>query len=383
MTAYGPVLASVPAVITPRAVLAALTAVAVSACSTTATIHTSRSVFEGDIVESDASHVLVRTASGRDVRIRRSEIAEVDHPGNVHLLLGVLLAGYGIANVGVGLGDCTSGTGSARDNPGAFCVGLFTPLVVGAAMSIFGGILWGTSKANYRPREGVVVRPRVASERPSEIAPPPAVRLPAGLYDRPEVRPACADCERPRAAAIGGVFSNARDAAVARDAFASADGSGYPFLAHTDELGTRTSTGVAVVLGLFAEPGDADRFAREHRARVMTLLEPSGRRRVVELTSPAPVVALRWGDGTVTATAACTLAPKSAYVLDRPPEGPLDWIDAPCDGDRAVIDIQATRFNAVGVGRRRLDQVTAGGVINRRSDRRLRAPRRLFTAPQE
>ncbi|MEQ9496530.1 MAG: hypothetical protein RIT81_06720 [Deltaproteobacteria bacterium] len=354
---------------------------ALVACGTTATVQTSSRLYEGTIERSDREYVLVRTEDG-DERVRRLDIVDIDHPGNVHGLIGGLIAAYGLVNVGTGLDGCKAGFGRTTDEATAFCVGLFIPLVVGTAIALWGGIVYAQSSNALRASNAAVLGPNRKAAR--REAPRPVAadriratgRLPAGLYGRAELRPVCEDCDLPFAAALGGVYATADEAAVARAAFPDTFGAGYPFLAHTDELGTTTSTGVAVVLGLFRRTEDANAFAKRHRLRVILLGEPVGAHRVVELTGRDPVTAMRWADGTVTATAACTLPPASAYVLDDPPAEAVDWIDAPCEGPPSVIDVRTTRFNAVGRGRGRFEQVTAGGVLQRSPRAKKKPPQR-------
>ncbi|MEQ8274822.1 MAG: hypothetical protein RMA76_12565 [Deltaproteobacteria bacterium] len=365
-----------------RSAVAFLVAHALVACGTTATVQTSTRLYEGTIEKSDREYVLVRTGNG-DERVRRLDIVDIDHPGNVHGLIGGLIAGYGLVNVGTGLDGCKAGFGRTTDEATAFCVGLFIPLVVGTAIALWGGIVYAQSSNALRASNATVLGPTAPEPRAApeaSLREPDRIRatgrLPAGLYGRAELRPVCEDCDLPFAAALGGVYASADEAAVARAAFPDTFGAGYPFLAHTDELGTTTSTGVAVVLGLFRRTEDANAFAKQHRLRVILLGEPVGAHRVVELTGRDPVTAMRWAGGTVTATAACTLPPASAYVLDDPPAEPVDWIDAPCEGPPSVIDVRATRFNAVGRGRGRFEQVTAGGVVQRSPRAKKKPPKK-------
>jgi hypothetical protein len=79
----------------PRRVAAATAvALAVSACSTTATIQR----FDGPDVEatiedSDARGLYVRASNGRIYRLDRNQVGDIDHPGNVALTVGAALVG--------------------------------------------------------------------------------------------------------------------------------------------------------------------------------------------------------------------------------------------------------------------------------------------------
>lgn len=84
-----------------RAVALAL-AVAVGAggavgCGSTATIAHSHGIIEAEIVQSDSGGVSVRQRSDETpLRVNRGDIQDIDHPGNVAMVIGAcLLAGWG------------------------------------------------------------------------------------------------------------------------------------------------------------------------------------------------------------------------------------------------------------------------------------------------
>lgn len=145
---------------------------ALSACSTTATItRLSGPPVEGDIVGGSRNSIVVTDDNGFRHAIPRSDIRDIDHPGNVHATVGGAVLAYGVLNIAVGLPECERRT----DNQGAFCVGIFTPAVLGAGM-----ILWGllTHAGSVNAAEDVSMRepddtltPRYAPQPNGMLAP--------------------------------------------------------------------------------------------------------------------------------------------------------------------------------------------------------------------
>jgi len=132
----------------------------VMGCSTTSTIaRGSGPPLEGHIVGGSPSALVIEDG-GRRYAIPRSDIREIDYPGNVHAVVGGILAGYGVLNVAVGYEDCANGSGTDAQNR-AYCVGLFTPGAVGLGMLIWGLVINSGAK-------------RAASDQSLEVeAPPP------------------------------------------------------------------------------------------------------------------------------------------------------------------------------------------------------------------
>lgn len=100
-------------------------------CSTSATI-TPRygNAFDAEIIKSDGTTVHVKGPDGSRA-LKRAEIADIDHPGNVAAVIGGVVAAYGVANIAVGAPQC------AKEDP-SFCVGVFTPAIVGASIMTWG-----------------------------------------------------------------------------------------------------------------------------------------------------------------------------------------------------------------------------------------------------
>jgi hypothetical protein len=107
-------------------------------CSTAAKI----SLIEGGQVEariqrSDQDNLVVGTETGAEVPIPRSEISEIDHPGNVVAVIGGVLSAYGVTNIVGGISTC-----GEKKMPGAACLGVFWPATVGASMLTWGLMTW-------------------------------------------------------------------------------------------------------------------------------------------------------------------------------------------------------------------------------------------------
>ncbi|MGZ3457850.1 MAG: hypothetical protein ACXU86_05015 [Archangium sp.] len=115
-------------------------------CSTTATIsRINGGTFDARIQRSTPSAVVVQTESGQEVSIPRSEITDIDHPGNVAAVIGGLVSAYGLANIAVGAPQC--GTQS-----GAYCAGVFLPAALGVSMLAWGLGTWiGSTSAASSP----------------------------------------------------------------------------------------------------------------------------------------------------------------------------------------------------------------------------------------
>ena len=82
-----------------RAAMALAVAIGTGApgCASTATIFHSSGVTEAEIVQSDAGGIFLRPGSSEQpTRIERADIHDIDHPGNVAMIVGAcLLAGWG------------------------------------------------------------------------------------------------------------------------------------------------------------------------------------------------------------------------------------------------------------------------------------------------
>ncbi len=145
---------------------AGLLLLALSACSTTATVTTStRRVLEVHLEPGDADTLLATTEAGAVVSIPRTEVRDIDHPGNGHVVAGAIVAGsgaltlatvYPLCNGPLG-GPCLSGT-------------VFT--AVGLPLLAWGLWTWLSSQAAVAPVRDQDGRVRAV---PQCYAPPPAL----------------------------------------------------------------------------------------------------------------------------------------------------------------------------------------------------------------
>jgi hypothetical protein len=113
-----------------------LTAVLVgllAGCDSFAEIRRPRSLggpVKGKILSGDRRNVYVQSDPGR-ILVRRTDIQDIDHPGNGMAVFGGILSAYGVFNIAVSAPQC-------QDHGEAFCVGVFTPLAVGLPVLIWG-----------------------------------------------------------------------------------------------------------------------------------------------------------------------------------------------------------------------------------------------------
>jgi len=113
-------------------------ALGVLGCSTTSTIsRLSGPDVEGDIVGGSPESIFVENDSGKEFEIPRDDISSIDYPGNVHTGIGAGVLGYGVLNIAVGVPKCDEQT----SNQAAYCVGVFLPAAIGAAIMTWGIIV--------------------------------------------------------------------------------------------------------------------------------------------------------------------------------------------------------------------------------------------------
>ncbi len=129
------------------------------ACSTTSTIsRISEPDVEGDIVGGSPDSIFVSMDDGSEYEIPRRDISTIDYPGNVHTAIGGGILGYGVLNIAVGLGECQD----RREQQAAFCTGVFTPAILGAALMTWGIIV------NQGQKGGAFDKSRPAGEIPEQ-----------------------------------------------------------------------------------------------------------------------------------------------------------------------------------------------------------------------
>lgn len=103
---------------------------------------------EGKIVRADDETIYLDDG-GESIGVRRGEVAEIDHPGNVLATIGALITAYGLYNIMVAAPHC-----SREGN--AYCLGVFAPAAVGLPMliaggSVFGGSVWAMQPPTVKP----------------------------------------------------------------------------------------------------------------------------------------------------------------------------------------------------------------------------------------
>lgn len=113
-----------------------LASILICGCSTTAKIsRINGGTIEAKIRRSTPGAVVVQTDKGSEASISRSDISDIDHPGNVAAVIGGLLSTYGAVNIAAGAPRCAEGGG-------AYCTGVFLPAAVGVPMLIWGLATW-------------------------------------------------------------------------------------------------------------------------------------------------------------------------------------------------------------------------------------------------
>ncbi|MBL8939819.1 MAG: hypothetical protein JNM69_35015 [Archangium sp.] len=146
--------------------------VVASSCSTTATVLTrDRKTTEAEIIGGDRDVLLLRNQYGLESIVRRAEVRDIDHPGNVVALLGGLLLGGGGLDLAVLGGFCARGS-TASSSCTALFVSMGATAALGAGMLVWGLWAWLSSKnAVTNSLENPPVPMPVEQQVP--LAPPP------------------------------------------------------------------------------------------------------------------------------------------------------------------------------------------------------------------
>ncbi len=143
--------------------IALVVALSVGACSTTATIHRAHGpAYEAEIADSDASRLRVLGDDGRLHEVPRAEVTDVDHPGNVVLTVGAVLAGIG-ALVALSILSDSNSTQQQRNDATAIALVYGLP---GLAMLIAGGVTYIGSISRASAFENAIVPRGAAAARP-------------------------------------------------------------------------------------------------------------------------------------------------------------------------------------------------------------------------
>jgi hypothetical protein len=209
--------------------------------------------------------------------------------------------------------------------------------------------------------------------------------LPAGIYFRHHTYRPCAHvderqqaasglCTDPKAAIVTGVFATERDAQRALDHARTLDlAPGYPFAAHSDELGLVDTkrVGTAIVIGLFEHASGARAWLADRPiagAEHVGLLDADTafarheeRRRfavMIDSSTPVPAYAARlfqWSDdqepeGVVRGKTRplCEIRPGALFVTDAEALQSVwyDWAPVRCGRELAYVEWTKTRLTA-------------------------------------
>jgi hypothetical protein len=175
-------------------------------CSTTATIHRSDGyMLEGRIKGGTPSSIIVDPRIGERQEIPRSQVVDIDHPGNVHALIGGIVFGIGGISAGT---TCSDINDNAYDR-GSDCFYGVSMAIAGAAILGWGLYNWfGSTDAagdismrhipdeRRGPRRGLPPRktppreePPPASEELPPAPPPPPGAVPPAPSSTPPAPP--------------------------------------------------------------------------------------------------------------------------------------------------------------------------------------------------
>ncbi|GEM_PF-4512940 len=136
-----------------------------SSCSTSATITMAEGArYSGKIVDSDRDFVYIEAnRNNREfsvpkvglTQLKKVDIVSIDHPGNVHFLIGGILTGVGAFYGGIGLVVLSESDGNSYNNLFAYQLLLASAvyLGVGLPMGVWGWSTWDESKS-LAEREG-------------------------------------------------------------------------------------------------------------------------------------------------------------------------------------------------------------------------------------
>jgi len=105
---------------------------------------------DGMIVGGNRDHLYVLRDDDSMVKVRRSKVKDIDHPGNVLMIIGLPLVGMGLtyALTGAGAGANTTERDMFYSVGGVYGA-------IGAALAIPGYISWSSSKAAADPEDNI------------------------------------------------------------------------------------------------------------------------------------------------------------------------------------------------------------------------------------
>jgi hypothetical protein len=185
----------------PRALTIGAAALALlgAGCSTTATIFRSNGPnIESRIVDGDATSLFVQSDNGLVYRVDRRTVADIDHPGNVHLTIGALCLA---ASAGLLASSFAESDRSDREGSLAAAAGYGG---IGLPLALWGG--WAFLRSRQAD-EGREPRPALVMSAPEDVPmiwPPPApgwTTAPAAAAKTPAPAPVAPAAATPAPAA--------------------------------------------------------------------------------------------------------------------------------------------------------------------------------------
>jgi hypothetical protein len=127
--------------------MACLVVSALAECSTTATVsRLSGPECEANILDSDAHSLRVRDSYGRELRVPAEDVADIDHPGNVRLLIGLGLVAMSVPLIVGDLAQRTRRSDQKSEWSGMGLVIGIPEIVTGLALAIPGWLRYRHSK---------------------------------------------------------------------------------------------------------------------------------------------------------------------------------------------------------------------------------------------
>lgn len=142
-------------------------------CASTATVSLrDRTTLEARITGGDARHLLFTSEYGVDTVVRRADVRDIDHPGNVVATVGGILAGAGVMNLVTFLSACSGSTLGSGCLP--FVATSGGMVAGGAGMLLWGLWTWLASKTMVTDTLSGQALPTPAPE-PVPAAPPPGL----------------------------------------------------------------------------------------------------------------------------------------------------------------------------------------------------------------
>ncbi len=135
-----------------------LTAVVLTAallgCSSATIERNTGNNIDGMIVGGNKDFLYVLRDDDQMVKVRRAKVRDIDHPGNVLMVIGLPLVALGLTYAMAG-----AASGLPNDQRSVFYAGGATYGVIGLALAIPGYISWSASRSAADPEDNIDTRP--------------------------------------------------------------------------------------------------------------------------------------------------------------------------------------------------------------------------------